>query len=99
MPEPNEVSDTKWVSKSDLIQFFLDPSTFPPFPPFPSIQLTRRPGSEFTPWFKLIAETFLYKWWDLLLASRTAPGALLDAKSLIPHVAGEQAVMGEIMRM
>lgn len=26
----------------------------------------------FTPWFKLIAKSFLYKWWDTLLARSTS---------------------------
>jgi hypothetical protein len=31
----------------------------------------------FTPWFKLIAKSFLYKWWDVLL-SRSAALSLLE---------------------
>ncbi|SCV70412.1 BQ2448_1806 [Microbotryum intermedium] len=78
---PNEVSDTKWVSKADLQDFFKDPA------------------STFTPWFKLIAESFLYKWWDALLESRTAPDDELDARNLIPLVAQQHAEMGHIIRM
>ncbi|KAH8915590.1 isopentenyl-diphosphate delta-isomerase [Atractiella rhizophila] len=48
-PSPNEVSDTKYVSKDELEAFFKDPQ------------------NSFTPWFKLIAQSFLYKWWDHLL--------------------------------
>ncbi|GAA5862079.1 hypothetical protein JCM1840_001636 [Sporobolomyces johnsonii] len=59
----------------------------------------RDPASTFTPWFRLIAESFLYKWWDLLLASRSSDSELLNAKCLIPEVARERAVMGEIIRM
>lgn len=77
---PNEVSDTKWVSKEDLEAFFRDET------------------SEFTPWFKLIAESFLYKWWDALLASRVE-GEKLDARKLIPKVEAEVAEMGSIIRM
>ena len=29
-------------------------------------------GNSFTPWFKLIAESFLYKWWDALLERSTS---------------------------
>jgi len=47
----------------------------------------------------LIAESFLYKWWDALLESRNSEGALLDAKDLNEVVAKEQATMGEIIRM
>ncbi|ORY64763.1 putative isopentenyl-diphosphate delta-isomerase [Leucosporidium creatinivorum] len=78
---PNEVSDTKWVSKVDLEAFFKDPE------------------STFTPWFKLIAESFLYKWWDALLASRSSAEAPLDARSLIPQVEAEKAEMAGIIRM
>lgn len=28
-------------------------------------------GNSFTPWFRLIAESFLYKWWDALLERST----------------------------
>lgn len=55
-------------------------------------------ANDFTPWFKLIAESFLYKWWDALLASRTA-GEALDARRLIPQVEAEAAEMGGIIRM
>lgn len=79
---PNEVSDTKWVSKADLEAFFQDPA------------------STFTPWFRLIAESFLYKWWDALLASRPQNGsALLDAKALVAEVEKDKEAMGQIIRM
>lgn len=29
-------------------------------------------GNSFTPWFRLIAESFLYKWWDALLERSTS---------------------------
>lgn len=48
-PEPNEVSDTKFVSKLELESMFSEPS------------------NSFTPWFKLIAKSFLYEWWDKLV--------------------------------
>jgi len=63
------------------------------------IEFFKDPSSTFTPWFKLIAESFLYKWWDALLESRKSEGALLDAKDLNEVVAKEQATMGEIIRM
>ncbi|SGZ25861.1 BQ5605_C024g09785 [Microbotryum silenes-dioicae] len=78
---PNEVSDTKWVSKADLQDLFKDPE------------------STFTPWFKLIAESFLYKWWDALLESRKSLSDQLDARNLIPLVAQQQEEMGNIIRM
>ncbi|GAA6019875.1 hypothetical protein JCM11491_004850 [Sporobolomyces phaffii] len=65
------------------------------------VEFFKDPESTFTPWFKLIAESFLYKWWDALLdsRSRSEPGAALDAKALNEVVAKEQATMGEIIRM
>ncbi|KAL8290492.1 hypothetical protein RQP46_002750 [Phenoliferia psychrophenolica] len=80
-PSPNEVSDTRWVSKAELEAFFADST------------------NAFTPWFKLIAQSFLYDWWDALLAARTNPDDKLDAKSLIPLVEQRQGEMGEILRM
>lgn len=63
------------------------------------VEFFRDPESTFTPWFKLIAESFLYKWWDALLDSRTAPSASLDAKDLNKVVAQEKETMGQIIRM
>lgn len=45
-PNPNEVRDHKYVSKTELKQMFADPTLV------------------FTPWFKLICESYLFKWWD-----------------------------------
>ncbi|KAM0751285.1 isopentenyl-diphosphate delta-isomerase [Meredithblackwellia eburnea MCA 4105] len=53
----------------------------------------------FTPWFKLIAQSFLYKWWDALLASRKSPEEALDAKVLIPQVEALKEEMAGIIRM
>ena len=105
---PNEVSGTKWLSKAELDAFFQDPSASLPLllslPLFLLALLTRpRPHlhaeSTFTPWFRLIAESFLYKWWDALLASRTSDSDLLDAKALIPLVEEAKADMAQIIRM
>ncbi|BGP09171.1 isopentenyl-diphosphate delta-isomerase idi1 [Rhodotorula toruloides] len=57
------------------------------------------PSSTFTPWFRLIAESFLYKWWDALLALRKDQSQPLDAKALIAEVEEEKATMGSIIRM
>ncbi|GAA5930221.1 isopentenyl-diphosphate delta-isomerase IDI1 [Sporobolomyces koalae] len=62
------------------------------------VEFFQDPESTFTPWFRLIAESFLYKWWDALLDSRTGSESL-DAKNLNEVVAKEQATMGEIIRM
>lgn len=110
---PNEVSDTKWVSKADLEAFFQDPgaslrqNTFArkDFSRAPQVEAnqilgTQTTASTFTPWFRLIAESFLYKWWDALLASRPQNGsALLDAKALVAEVEKDKEAMGQIIRM
>ncbi|BGP49493.1 isopentenyl-diphosphate delta-isomerase idi1 [Rhodotorula kratochvilovae] len=57
------------------------------------------PSSTFTPWFRLIAESFLYKWWDALLASRKDESEPLDAKALIPLVEQSKDEMAQIIRM
>lgn len=80
-PNPNEVSDTKWVSPDDLRAFF------------------DNKDNKFTPWFRLIAESFLYPWWDKLLATRKAQGSPLDARDILPEVESRSAEMGSIIRM
>ncbi|GAA5855044.1 hypothetical protein JCM5353_005671 [Sporobolomyces roseus] len=63
-------------------------------------QFFKDPESTFTPWFKLIAESFLYKWWDALMDSREqGEGKVLDAKRLRSVVEREKEVMGGIIRM
>ncbi|BGO97396.1 isopentenyl-diphosphate delta-isomerase idi1 [Rhodotorula toruloides] len=57
------------------------------------------PTSTFTPWFRLIGQSFLYKWWDALLASRKDESQPLEAKALIAEVEKEKATMGSIIRM
>lgn len=49
-PNMNEVRDVRWVSQADLREMF---SSNPE-------------GLTYTPWFKLICESFLFKWWDSL---------------------------------
>lgn len=46
-------------------------------------------ANSFTPWFKLIAESFLYKWWDALIersssdsVASTTAGVRADASVL-----------------
>ena len=46
-------------------------------------------GNSFTPWFRLIAESFLYKWWDALIersssdsVASTTAGVRADASVL-----------------
>lgn len=36
----------------------------------------------FTPWFKLIVESFLFKWWDTLMSARDETGGKLNLSTL-----------------
>ena len=49
---PNEVSDTKYVSQEELKEL---------------IATAKEKGLKITPWFSLIVENFIYKWWDALI--------------------------------
>ncbi|XP_050417954.1 isopentenyl-diphosphate Delta-isomerase 1 [Patella vulgata] len=51
VPNLNEVKSHRYVSQSELKEL---------------IASRVKSGTLITPWFKLIAETFLYKWWDHL---------------------------------
>ncbi|KAJ3271853.1 isopentenyl-diphosphate delta-isomerase idi1 [Terramyces sp. JEL0728] len=48
---PNEVQATRYVSKQELIELF---------------DTAKEKNIKITPWFRLIVENFLYKWWDNL---------------------------------
>ncbi|KAJ3085697.1 isopentenyl-diphosphate delta-isomerase idi1 [Quaeritorhiza haematococci] len=50
-PSPNEVKSTRYVTKEELKELF---------------ETAEEKGIALTPWFRLIVETFLYKWWDQL---------------------------------
>eukprot|EP00842_Homolaphlyctis_polyrhiza_P005312 jgi/Hompol1/5782/HPOL_002060-RA len=50
-PSPNEVKSTRYVTKDELKEIFATAD---------------EKGILLTPWFRLIVETFLYKWWDNL---------------------------------
>ena len=50
-PNPNEVKDTKYVSPEELKQFLADADAA---------------GTPITPWFRLIVNNFIYKWWAQL---------------------------------
>ncbi|KAJ3130472.1 isopentenyl-diphosphate delta-isomerase idi1 [Nowakowskiella sp. JEL0407] len=50
-PNPNEVKSVKYITQDELRKIFADASEH---------------KLKITPWFKLIVETFLYKWWDNL---------------------------------
>jgi isopentenyl-diphosphate delta-isomerase len=52
----------------------------------------------FTPWFKLIAQSFLYRWWDSLLEESAKAGkAAADVEALRPLVTAQDR--SEIHRM
>jgi len=52
----------------------------------------REEGNSFTPWFKLIADNFLFSWWDtLMLKGRDAEGRVV-AKSLAGIVDGSKVI-------
>ncbi|XP_054621964.1 isopentenyl-diphosphate Delta-isomerase 1 [Dunckerocampus dactyliophorus] len=50
-PDPNEVKHHRYVSKEELREM---------------LDKAERKELKITPWFKLIAETFLFQWWDNL---------------------------------
>ncbi|XP_056375499.1 isopentenyl-diphosphate Delta-isomerase 1-like isoform X2 [Hyla sarda] len=50
-PDPNEIKSHCYVSKEELTQL---------------LDRAKRGEVKITPWFQLIAEAFLYKWWDNL---------------------------------
>uniref|UniRef100_A0A3Q3WEC7 isopentenyl-diphosphate Delta-isomerase n=1 Tax=Mola mola TaxID=94237 RepID=A0A3Q3WEC7_MOLML len=50
-PDPNEIKSHCYVSKEELKEM---------------LEKAKRKELEITPWFSLIAETFLFKWWDNL---------------------------------
>ncbi|XP_072268728.1 isopentenyl-diphosphate Delta-isomerase 1 [Pyxicephalus adspersus] len=50
-PDPNEIQSHCYVSKEELTQL---------------LEKAKRGEAKITPWFQLIADTFLYKWWDNL---------------------------------
>ncbi|KAE8595757.1 hypothetical protein XENTR_v10015870 [Xenopus tropicalis] len=50
-PDPNEIQTHCYVSKEDLRQL---------------LDKAKRGEVKITPWFQLIADTFLFKWWDNL---------------------------------
>lgn len=50
-PDPNEIKSYCYVTKEELKDM---------------LEKAKRKELEITPWFSLIAETFLFKWWDNL---------------------------------
>ena len=56
----NEVKDTRWVSPDELKQMFKDVET----------QSGTDKAVKYTPWFRLICEGMLFKWWDAMVQGR-----------------------------
>ena len=50
-PNPNEVRDVKYVDQDQLKQF---------------LEEGRAKGLKFTPWFQLVVQHFIFKWWPHL---------------------------------
>lgn len=48
-PDPNEIKTHCYVSKEEMKEL---------------LEKAKRKEVEITPWFSLIADTFLFKWWD-----------------------------------
>lgn len=75
---PNEVSDTRYVSKAELQAMFEDSGPclgrFALAPSRSRLTNFVTPANSFTPWFKLIARDFLFGWWDQLIERKTIDG-------------------------
>jgi isopentenyl-diphosphate delta-isomerase len=56
----NEVQDTRWVTADELKQMFKDADS----------KTGVDKALKYTPWFKLICEELLFKWWDALRESK-----------------------------
>lgn len=52
----NEVQAVRWVSRDELKQMFVDAES----------KTERDADLKYTPWFKLICESMLFKWWEAL---------------------------------
>ncbi|KAM7301503.1 isopentenyl-diphosphate Delta-isomerase 1 isoform X1 [Ixodes scapularis] len=50
-PNPNEVKESLYIAREDMLPF---------------ITSLEAQGQVITPWFKLVVENFLFKWWDNL---------------------------------
>ena len=51
-PNPNEVMSYRFVSQQELRELFA--------------KAAKEDSVKITPWFRIISETFLFKWWDNL---------------------------------
>lgn len=59
---PNECKDVKYVSASELKNMFQDDCKY--FASNIMILSNNCIALLFTPWFKLICDSYLFKWWD-----------------------------------
>jgi len=94
----NEVSETCWVSKEELETMFKTEG-------MPRLGCSvchehrftetflASLGNSFTPWFKLIAESFLFKWWDALIARSTSE----DNAATTAGVRADASVLRELV--
>lgn len=96
----NEVSDTCWVSKAELEEMFAKEgeggaraAVALPALVTAGLKANTIAGNSFTPWFKLIAESFLYKWWDDLLARSVAE----DNPATTAGVRADASVLRELV--
>lgn len=83
-PNPNEVDAVRWVSPSELHELLqqelLRQQTSASSPPL------------LTPWFHLIAEAFLFKWWEQLPTIITNDGIGAHEKTLIHQLSFDGAI-------
>ena len=71
VPNPSEVNSVRYVSKEDLQHMFKE----------------MEEGKIFiAPWFQLICETFLFKWWDRIDEILANKGLPADLKEGLPAV-------------
>lgn len=64
---PNEIRDVKYVTPEELKAMFADSSKYPCWSRLSTLtDLIDMLGVPMTPWFKLICNSFLFKWWDQL---------------------------------
>lgn len=62
---PNEVRDTKYVSPEELKEMFKQPGTYSASTFLKGVT-DDDVGLQFTPWFQLICQKFLFEWWKSL---------------------------------
>jgi len=66
-PNPNEVSDYRFVTQDELREL---------------IATAEEKGLRITPWFRLIVQTFIYKWWSAVLEGGPALDSHIDREKI-----------------